>query len=413
MRRVCHIAAIVLMTLPLYGCWNRTELNELGITSATGMDFKDGKWSLTFQVVVPSAMWSGAGSGAAGGSGSQSSVHVFSTTGDTIREAVRNSYRSFSRKLYFSHTDVLVIGKQAAEEGIAQILDLYLRNFDARETVLVTVADGYASEILRQFVPPERLPGNALAKILLWEEKNSGMLPAVKVFDIAQNMYSDAKAIGVPEIVLQSSDDKGRTELKSMDIFKTTSKPARLKLGRIGAFKGDRLVGWLNDKEGLGVAWLKDNVKNSVLSFPCPSSGGGQGLSSYQIRRAKVQITPHLQDDRLTMHIRVKTKGYLMESTCQGNFGSPSFIGSLERELEKEISQEIETGWQAVLRLQLDLPGFADRVHRKYPRQWKNLKDGWEGRLKQIDLDVHVEAKLRNIGLTQNPITQKASRDAP
>jgi len=409
MRRIGVMAFVVLLGFALSGCWNRTELNELGITSATGVDRKDGNWIITYQVVVPSAIWSGAGGGGSGPA-TQSTVHVFTSEGRTIREAVGNAYRSFTRRLYFSHTNVLVVGRQAAEEGVSEILDLYLRSFDSRETVLVAVADGYAFDIVKQLVPPEKLPGDALSKILLNEMKYNGKIPAVRIFDLAKSQYSDAKAIGVPEIVLQRSGDNGSQALKSIEAFKKTAKPAELRLNRVAAFDGDRLTGWLNGNEAYGLSWLKNSVKYSVLSFPCPDSDEGQRQSSFQIQSAKTRITPRLQGDRLTMQIRAKASGVLMETSCEGNFSNPAYIEMLERQIEKDIERYMETGWQASLRLKLDLPGFADRVHKKYPKRWKRWKEDWKEQMQDIKLDIKVQASVKYIGLSENPSERNLRR---
>ena len=119
MRLFRAASSLLLIALCLTGCGNRTELNELGITTATGYDGQKGNWTITYQVIVPSAM--STGSGVAGGGGSQAAIHTFSTKGSTIREAVAASSLENPRRLYFAHTNVIVIGKGTAEAGIAEI----------------------------------------------------------------------------------------------------------------------------------------------------------------------------------------------------------------------------------------------------------------------------------------------------
>ncbi|GAA3334279.1 hypothetical protein GCM10020331_101620 [Ectobacillus funiculus] len=40
-------------------------------------------------------------------------------------------------------------------------------------------------------------------------------------------------------------------------------------------FQGDRLVGWLNDKETRGVLWIRNELKSGVLAVPVPKEEGG------------------------------------------------------------------------------------------------------------------------------------------
>ena len=50
--------AITIMDDPLIGCWSRRELDTLSIISAIGIDKseEDGKLSVTFQIIKPSAL---------------------------------------------------------------------------------------------------------------------------------------------------------------------------------------------------------------------------------------------------------------------------------------------------------------------------------------------------------------------
>lgn len=75
--------AAVFICFLIAGCWNRTELDELGITSATGFDRKNGKWVLSYQLIVPSTMGAIQGGGGGGG-GSNPNVHTFTSEGHTM-----------------------------------------------------------------------------------------------------------------------------------------------------------------------------------------------------------------------------------------------------------------------------------------------------------------------------------------
>ncbi|WP_415639898.1 Ger(x)C family spore germination C-terminal domain-containing protein, partial [Paenibacillus lupini] len=71
----------------------------------------------------------------------------------------------------------------------------------------------------------------------------------------------------------------------------------------------------------------------------------------------------------------------------------------MEVEIEKQILNFINIGWKAVQRLQADLPGFAGYVHRKYPKDWNEMKETWEeNELGEIKLDVHVKAMIQHPG---------------
>lgn len=399
MRRILLCYAAVLACLAVAGCWNRTELNELGITAATGFDRSGDEWEMTYQVIVPSASGASQGGGSAGG-GSQPSVYVFTTKGKTIREAADLGYTENPRRLYFGHTEIMVIGKDAAQKGIDQILDLYFRNIDARETVLVAVTDGKAKEIMRKMVPPEKIPGTALADILRKQSNFSSYFPVVNVFQMAQKLVSDGKTVGVPEIFVTKGDAKA---LESLDVNKTTSPPVKMKVERLGVLHQNRLVGYLNRNESYGISWLTNQVKGSTVSFSCSGGAAKTKNGTVRITSAKTKVTP-VRAGGQHYNMRVETEasgGLLMEFMCEEDLSKPQSIKGIEKAVAEEIRSKIELGWEASRRLRVDLPGFADKIHRKDPKTWKKLQNNWSEELTRIDLDVRVKVKLQRPGLTK------------
>lgn len=395
MRRFLLCCIATAFCLVQVGCWNRTELNELGITAATGFDRVGNNWVLSYQVIVPSA--TGASQGGGGGGGGQPSVYVFSATGKTIREAADLGYVENPRRLYFAHNEILVIGREAAEQGINQILDLYFRNIDVRETVLVAVTDETAVDILRKMVPPEKIPGTALSDILRKESRFSSFFPIVRVYDLAQKLASDSQAAGVPEIHVTEGDEKA---LESLDINKMTSPPVKMKITRLGVFHGDRLVGWLNREQSFGISWLTNQVKGSTMSTSCPKSNIKDKRSiSIRLSSANTKITPIKEGDQFTIKVRTKARGELLEYMCEEDLSKPDTITAIEKEVSADINETILNGWNAAQKMHVDLPGFAGKIHLKYPKLWKKIQKDWDKNLENVKLDIQVDVKVQRPGL--------------
>ncbi|MDN4070460.1 Ger(x)C family spore germination protein [Paenibacillus vini] len=393
MRQAVLGCIILIVCLMITGCWNRTELNEIGITIATGFDRQDGKWVMSYQIIVPSSVGTGQGGG---GGGANPSIHVFSTKGETIREAADLGYVENPRRLYFGHTDVLIIGKEAAKEGLMQILDLYFRNIDARETVLVAITDGKAKDILKKLIPPEKMPGAALSEILRKETSFSSIFPLIKMYQLAQKITSDSGAAGVPEIRFTGGESR---ELESQEAEKLTSSPGKLKISRLGVFRREHFVGWMNRQESFGISWLSDQVKGSTISFGCTQDDLQHKNSSFRVITSKTKVTPEKVGDHYKMKIRIKAAGNLLEFQCKDDLTKPESIRIIERNIEKEILDYIDTGWKASKKMRVDLPGFADKVHRKYPNDWRKIKGSWPEHYENIELDVQVKVSVKRPGL--------------
>ena len=403
-----RLVILLLGGLLLTGCGNRTELNELGIVTATGVDGKKGAWSVTYQIIIPSAMSTGSG-GSAGG-GSQAAVHTFSTEGKTIREAIDITNLENPRKLYFAHNNVIMIGKETADEGIDEIIDNYLRNFESRETVKVLIAESKAKELLKQLVPPEKLPGVGIAKILDKDTKVGSFFPSVTMYDVAQGISSENSAIGIPEISLVGT---GSDKLDSIEVFQKTSAKIKLKLSGLSVFKGPKRVGTLKKEQSQGVSWLTNRMKSSTISFEDRTKKPGvKAFSAFQIHSAKVKTTPVKGPDHYTLMVKADVTGELLESTSLEDISKPEGIYILQEQIDKRIEAQIMDGWKAIQALNTDLVGIATKVHRKYPKDWNKIKGSWPKELKKMDIQVEVKTEISRPGLIQKSFTKVLGPDA-
>ncbi|WP_433942904.1 Ger(x)C family spore germination protein [Paenibacillus sp. SN-8-1] len=405
MRSICLSIVSLMIMLILSGCWNRTELNELGIVVATGVDFKDGQWTISYQVIVPSNMASGNGGSSAGTS--QPAVHVFSVNSTAIHQALNLSNLEHPRRVYVAHNKVLVIGKSAAEQGVGELMDFYFRNTEPRETVLMALTEGQAIDILNKLSPPEKLPGSSLSDMLTKESDQVSAYPVISVFNFALKMNSDAKGISVPVIDLAGDkSDNREEELETEDVLKQTQQPLKMKITKLGIFHKDRLVGELNYNESFGLSWLTGDIHRTELSFPCSKGDQTQERAGFTVNSSKTKITPRKSGSHYVMQIKVKLKGVLTESTCRQDLSNPKVIREIEAQIDQQIEDFIHTGWSAMKRLKTDTAGFADKIHRKFPSDWRQIKDDWQDELARMELDIQVQSTIRRTGLIQKSFEQ-------
>ena len=81
-----------------------------------------------------------------------------------------------------------------------------------------------------------------------------------------------------------------------------------------------------------------------------------------------------------------------------------AFKSSLNRCMVAVIRDQIGAAWQKACKLNLDVFGFGYALYQAKPRDWKRLEEKWAEIFPKIDLQVDVEAKIRNYGLVVDPI---------
>lgn len=400
MIRCFYILMLLVSTISIAGCGNRTELNELGITTAAGYDRQNGNWMITYQIIVPPASSINGSSG-----GSQSAVTTFSSQGKTIREAVAQSSLENPKKLYFSHTNVILIGQEAAQYGLSEILDDYYRNIDARESVKVIIADGQAKDYLKKLVPPEKQPGRALSQIIERNHELGSFYPVTNLHEIALKITSDSGSAGIPILTVKGQDTR---QLESIDIFKQTSTRSKLKLEGLSVFYKDKQIGVLNQRESMGISWLTDRVNRTNLSY---INTRGE-INSFLVQKASVKVQPIKSGNHYSIQVNAKVKAELNESTTLADITSPHIIDELQLQAERIITSQMMEGWNASQRLHVDMLSIANKIHQRHPKDWKTLQERWPQELAQMEINVNVDVSLRRTGLLQDSFSRLLHKES-
>ncbi len=377
------------------GCWDRNELNELGVITATGIDWEDGKWVATTQLVLPISTT---------GEGSMrqltlAPVDVFSMQGEGVRSSFRKASLESTRRLYFSHNQVVIIGESAARHGIDSLLDVYVRNMDAREDVTVFLTGGKASLLLSQISPSEWNPGNGLRKMIDMQERQNSQIRVMRIFDVVEGLLGPTQSTAIPEIRVSGPGNA----IDNVDVLKKTRLDARLKLGRIGLVKKNKLVGWATLQESFGMMWLSDQIGHAYLSYDCTGREGEQS-SMFLVRKASTETIPYMEGGRIRMKVHVEARGAIEDYACSHDLEKLDEVKRQETYIANEITAIIRDGWEAAVRLKTDAIGFGARVYEQYPQQWKELKDDWEEQFIRIEPDIRVDVHIAGTGNSRSTI---------
>lgn len=399
------VILFILSSLLLAGCWDRTELNELSITSAVALDVgKNGQWVISFQVILPSSI--SAAAGTAGGPSGQVPVVVYSTEGKTIKDAVAESYMEAPRKLYFGHNSIAVVGEEAAKKGISQLIDLYLRNSDSRETVSVLIASGDARSILEQLLSSEPIPGIGLERILEKQERYLSKIPHVRMYDLIKKQLSPGHSTLIPEIIIS-----GGKEVTGIDQLKQTTVPSKLRLGRAAIIKENKLVGWMSDEEALGASFLSDQVQSSTIPFASDPEKSEAKDSSFVVSTSKSKVKVKQVEGKYNVTVDIRINGWLNETGSASNLLEPDTIRKMEESVQAEVESLCKKAWAASKKASADVAGISDHIYRKYPKQWKQMEQDKEDVFKKINLEVKAEAKMKKVGLSNKGYSKLSKKE--
>ncbi|WP_152404030.1 Ger(x)C family spore germination protein [Paenibacillus cellulositrophicus] len=396
LRRLGIMILMLSVALLTSGCWDSQELNTLSIISATSIDRSNGKWEISFQVVIPQSIATQTGGGSAG---SQSPTTIFSTKGRSIAEAMQNASLETSRKLFFAHNSVLILSEDVArKEGVGEILDFFLRPFESRETMSVLLTKGKASNLLEVLIPLEKISGNAIQRIIDQSQKNLSQAQNMRLIDFARMVASLDESAMAPE--LEVSGDL--TKQSSLDALKSTRNDAVIKLGELGVFRKDKLVGWIDQKDSRSVAWLSDRVSSMMVVIPCTAKGQENQLLSYRVLKSSTKLEPKVIHGKSVIHAKISATGVIDESGCNLDLKNPGVVRDLERTISKQIGGDVMETWSHLQEMNVDLAGFMNAIHRKDPSTWRKLMKT-KRPIEEISLRVQVKINIEHTNMITKP----------
>lgn len=380
-----YMMVILFFSLFLSGCWDRRELDQLAITMAIGFDKVDDEYLISAQVVVPSEM------SAKGGKGS-SQVTLFTARGETVYVAFRKMTKESPRKIYPGHLQMLVIGEELAKEGISEALDVLSRDYEIRPDFYVVIAkESTAAEILNVTTTIESIPANKMFKSLNVSEKAWAGTKSINLDGLITDLISEGKVPAITGIQLIGDPKKGA----SNENTQTIEPAASLKYDNLAVFKGDRLVGWLDEIEAVTYNYVANTVTTTVRNIPCPNGG----LATIEIFKSKSEVKGKMNNGKPEIDIKVKAEGNVGSVECKIDLNNLETIAALEKSFKNQAERK---GKEAIESIQQqfgsDIFGFGEVFHRSYPEEWKKMKDNWDEEFPNLTTNLEVDLTIRRLG---------------
>jgi spore germination protein KC len=176
----------------------------------------------------------------------------------------------------------------------------------------------------------------------------------------------------------------------------------KIELSGVAVFKEDKLIGWLDAHETRGLLWLKGEAKTGAIIVPAP--GEPEKGVSIKIRRSSVKIVPEYDGENLWFNVKIYVEGDMVEQQTSQDLAKPEKIKALENAMSEEIKEYTTvTLEKAQWEYGVDIFGFGDAFHRKYKKEWREMKNQWDEEYSRAGVNIAVEAHVRDIGQLTTP----------
>lgn len=397
------VAVVLLMTVVATGCWDKREAEDLGYVRSTALDrAPGGKVRLLVQVPSPRAI-GGGGMAAITPAASIASkpYRNFEADGATVFDAIRQLALQSPRRLFWAQNGTVIFTEDLARQGIARHLDFFERSMEIRRRlnhVLVTPSE--PNILLDIPAPHETNPSGRIERIIE-QERQSSRFAVVNLSDFLEMLATEGQDVYCGVVRARRNPAfPGRVQDPNAPEPGLT-----LQLSGAAAFRGDRFAGYLTERETRGLLWAQNRLLGGAVTVPAPD---GRSRVTLEIVRGKGRIVPAIEDGRLTATVKVTgVEADVAQSEGALDLSRPETVRALDRALSQAIEGEVLAAAVRAQELGADVLGVGAAFHRKFPRQWREMKADWAEIFPTVEVTARAEAAVRRTGLIEKGVTIK------
>ncbi|WP_042161568.1 Ger(x)C family spore germination protein [Paenibacillus gorillae] len=370
------------------GCWSRIELNDIAIVTAASLDLVDDqKIQLGVQVMKTKMTKGTAGKG----DSSEDTTLIFSEQGDSVMDAYRKIQKKIPRNLIFSHNRIVIIGEKLARSGITPIIEFFSRYRDVRGNSYLLTTKGKAYDLLNVGPNFEKFSAEEIR-----EEQKARVIDSATIRDFAFRLLE----LGIEPITSQLQIIPAGEKATEPSSSEKKNKNNELALALVGVavYRKDRLVGWMNAQEAETLLWLRNKMKDSVITVMIPEENKLFGKLSVQLMKSKATIKSKIENDQVQFQVHLEMTGDLFENTTKLSTNSSNNLHTVQRLFEDEVEKRVRlTIQKSKKKFKTDIIGFGSKVHRQNNKVWnEKYADRWDEEFSNIK--VNVTTKFTIIG---------------
>ncbi|MDY4858329.1 MAG: Ger(x)C family spore germination protein [Bacilli bacterium] len=380
-----RIKFLILLLPLLSGCYNYRELNELGITTAVSIDYKDNNFYVIAEVINPIKQQDA--------SSSNNSPFVnYNSSSSSLQDAFRKVVLESPRQLYAAQLEIIVLSEEVVNNHLEEILEYFARDPEARTEIKIIVAktEDSTKAITLQTLLTSLSSSNIINSLDL-QSKVLGMAYPVTLNELL-NMYIDPYL----EVVLPSMTLYGNYEIGDEKENITTSSPkAIVKIDGSTITKDNKILGYLDLEESKILNLINGKLKETIIKM-----NYYDGYIIFEPNRIKVSRELDIKNNI----IKINISGYSKTKEIQSNINlkDPKEVKKLNKALNMELEKKITDTFNSIReKYGTDVFGFQELYYRTNYKYFKeNCTNWYEDIYPKIKLEVKANVRLYEKGST-------------
>lgn len=398
-RKQIILLLILCSTIILEGCWNYKEIDDMAISAGAAVDYDidNENLILTVEIVAHEDI---------GGGQTEIASEEVTGEGKVFFDAARNIISKIGKKIFWSHSGVLILGRDIIgnEEKLLGVLDWYKRDSETRPDIWVLVSlEKTAGEIIADSDEELQKITSFYLDDLLTNEGSISKFYAVPFWKFIDELASKGIEPTLPTVMMSTKKEeiervKTTDNQDGDEIIPTITGNA--------VFKGTKIAGYLDLIESRSLLILRDELKGGVIVIETEGESTSKDSKvTLEVLKSKTETTPIFNNDNITINIEVEITCNIAEITSEEDFMSEDLREKLKKDGEEVIKSELEHLIKLLqTQYKSDAIGIGNIVERKNPKLWEKLEDSWDVEFSNVAINPSVTLEIIGSALRSKPI---------
>ncbi len=387
---------LILLTFAflLSGCDDAKSVDQFSYVIALGLDKGEtNKLKLSLQFPISG--------GSEGGSSSQSSSSVtYSVECISIEDGINQMNNYINKPINLAHCGVIVFSEELAEEGLSTFAYTLTNTIEVRPDTNIIVSRSPAEKYLKNATSPLEEVSARYYDIILSSSEFTGYTDDMTLSDFFYSLNDTTKE---PSAILgnvstsQTSKTNSSDETNSYKAGDTPISPSEsIENSGIAVFKGDKLVGELDNIETMCYLMVTNRLDKCTITIPNPFQES-ETIDLQLTLRNNTKNTVYSLDTNPYVEVQVSMNAQILSMTENAEYLKDENLPILEEAvnsyLEKIISSYL---YKTSQEYHSDISGFAKEAIKKFLTWDQWISYNWHDNYQNCFFKVTVDTTIRS-----------------
>lgn len=345
------------------GCWDRKDFNQLAIAQAVAVDYEDGQYALTMQLLMPNAIEETV---------SSDSVWIVSGQGDSVGDALETLAMRAPREIYLAHLDIILLGEGLLQEDVEDGFAFMLKRTALRRRTNLLAVEGKAGDVLQAKAELSDVDIYYLTNLIRDQNRQVNNSEAILNDYYLTVENGLAEGLVIPRVEVENEQS------------------IRLQGAALVADK--KLLGWVDQSWLSSYRWITGGKELMTLH----DVGSTQSDVTIELSKKKCKWEL-IAEDPLQVRAKLQAQMVIVENDLQTEQLSLEEIKTLQQEVQAAAEAEIRRQMEAYM-AQMQQTGCDTLRLGRWLRAWHPAlvtEENWPQLFSTIKIEVQLETNIQ------------------